>query len=104
MLMQFALSTMREGGAVPKRRESQGKRIEAGEEFGYDCFVSIAEIKAEVDRLTPDERKQLANYLAIKNKMQDPEFVKELSRKIDDTDPTNWVTLEEAEKRLLPNE
>jgi hypothetical protein len=64
--------------------------------------VSIAELKAEVDRLSPDERKQLTAYLVMKNRMQDKEFVKELTRKIDDKDPAHWVTLEEAEKRLFP--
>jgi hypothetical protein len=66
--------------------------------------VSIAELKAEVDRLSPEEREHLAAYLKIRKQMQDKEFVKELSRKIDDKNPANWITLEEAEKRLFPKD
>jgi hypothetical protein len=66
--------------------------------------MSIAELKAEVDRLTPEEREHLAAYLKIRKQMQDKEFVKELSRKIDDKNPANWITLEEAEKRLFPKD
>jgi len=66
--------------------------------------VSIAELKAEVDRLSPEEREHLAAYLKIRKQMQDKEFVKELSRKVDDKNPANWITLEEAEKRLFPKD
>lgn len=66
--------------------------------------MSIAELKAEVDRLSPEEREHLAAYLKIRKQMQDKEFVKELSRKVDDKNPANWITLEEAEKRLFPKD
>ena len=66
--------------------------------------MSIAELKAEVDRLSPEEREHLAAYLKIRKQMQDKEFVKELSRKVDDNNPANWITLEEAEKRLFPKD
>jgi hypothetical protein len=63
--------------------------------------MSIAELKAEVDRLTPEERKQLASYIVAKNQLSRPEVMEELSRKIDDNDP---LTLEEFGKRLGLNE
>lgn len=64
--------------------------------------MSIAELKTEVDRLTPEERKQLTAYLVMKNRMSDEGFAEKLSRKINDNDPAHWITLEEAEKRLFP--
>ena len=66
--------------------------------------MSIAELKAEVDRLSPEQQEYLAAYLKIKKQMQDEEFRKEMTRKINDKNPANWVTLEEAEARLFPKD
>ena len=64
--------------------------------------MSIAELESEVDRLSPEERRQLTAYLITQDRMLDPEFRQELIRKIDDKNPEHWISLEEAEKRLLP--
>jgi len=61
--------------------------------------MSIAELKAEMDRLSPEERKQLTAYLVSKNRPSEEEW-QEISRKIDDNDPSHWLTLEEFGKRL----
>jgi hypothetical protein len=71
--------------------------------FAKVPVMSIAEIKAEVDRLTPEEREELKDYLRTKIRPLTPETLRKLSRKIDDNDPAHWVTLEEAEKRLFPS-
>jgi len=63
--------------------------------------MSIAELKSEVDRLSPEERRQLTAYLVTRDRMLDPEFRQELTRKIDDKSSERWISLEEAEKRLL---
>jgi hypothetical protein len=63
--------------------------------------MSIAELKSEVDRLLPEERRQLTAYLVTRDRMADPEFLQEIARKIDDKDPEHWLSLEEAKKRLL---
>jgi hypothetical protein len=62
--------------------------------------MSIAELKAEVDRLSPEDTKQLMSYIAAKRRLFTPEIIEELSRKIDDKDPSHWLTLEEFGKRL----
>ena len=62
--------------------------------------MSIAELKTEVDRLTPEERKQLTAYLVTKNRPLDPGLRRKLTQKIDDNDPAHWLTLEEFGKRL----
>ncbi len=64
--------------------------------------MGIAELKSEVDRLSPDERRQLTAYLVTRDRMLDPTFQQDLTRKIKDQDPGKWVSLEEAEKQLLP--
>ncbi len=63
--------------------------------------MSLAELKSEVDRLSPEERRQLTAYLVTRDRMLDAEFRQELTRKIDDKGSERWMPLEEAEKRLL---
>jgi hypothetical protein len=65
-------------------------------------IVSIAELKDELDRLSAEERRQLTAYLVTKDRMLDREFSEQIARKIDDQNPARWVSLDEAEKRLLP--
>jgi hypothetical protein len=65
--------------------------------------MSIAELKSEIDRLSPEEIQHLKTYLAVRQDMLDPEFRKRMARKIDDKNPDNWITLEDAEKRLFPS-
>jgi hypothetical protein len=62
--------------------------------------VSFAELKSEVDRLSPEEVQKLKAYLTLKDRMNDPKFMEEIARKINDPDPSRWLTLEEVEKRL----
>jgi hypothetical protein len=62
--------------------------------------MSIAELKAEVDRLTPEEREELRAYLRMKYRPLDPEIRRKLTEKINDNDPAHWLTLEEFGKRL----
>ena len=62
--------------------------------------MSIAELKAEVDRLSTEDRLQLLNYLRPKILPMDAKTRRLLAEKINDNDPAHWVTLEELEKRL----
>jgi hypothetical protein len=66
--------------------------------------VSITELKKEVDRLTPEERTELKAYLGMKYRPLDAETRRKLTEKINDKNPANWIALEEAEKRLFPND
>ena len=62
--------------------------------------MSFAELKNEVDRLSPEERKQLRSYLALKDGISDQDFLKGLEASINDRTPGRWVTLEEFEKHV----
>jgi hypothetical protein len=62
--------------------------------------MSIAELKAEVDRLSPEERTQLRTYLALKDQISETDFLHGLAEKIKDRDPERWLTLEEFEKQV----
>jgi hypothetical protein len=76
-------------------------RLQALRPAGYTARMSVTELKSELDRLSPEELRHITAYLLIRERMQDPEFREEMARKIDDNDPSHWITLEEAEKRLL---
>jgi len=64
----------------------------------YAVAMSIAELKAEVDRLSSDERQQLKAYLTLKDGISNEEFLKGLAEKINDRSPDRWLTIEEFEK------
>ena len=61
--------------------------------------MSIAELKAEVATLSRKERKELAAYLAELDRLFPPKLVKELLKKVNDKDPSRWISLEDAKKR-----
>jgi hypothetical protein len=62
--------------------------------------MSIAELKAEVDRLSSRERHQLRAYLTLKDEISDEEFLKGLADKINDRTPERWLSLEDFEKTV----
>lgn len=63
--------------------------------------MNLTEIKQELQLLSPAERRYLAAFLVTLDCMSDATFRRELTAKIDDRDPQHWVSLEEAEDRLL---
>lgn len=62
--------------------------------------MSIAELKREVDRLSPKQRKQLTAYIVAKNRRMNPELRRKLTEKVNDKNPARWLKLEEVKKRL----
>jgi hypothetical protein len=64
--------------------------------------MSIAELKAEVDRLSAEERYQLRAYLTLKAEISDEDFLKGFAEMINDRTPGRWLTLDEFEKQVAP--
>lgn len=62
--------------------------------------MSLAELKQEMERLTPAERRHLAAHLVALERTDARAFQQELARKVDDRSPDRWLTAEEAESRL----
>jgi len=62
--------------------------------------MSIAELKAEVDRLTAEERNQLRAYLALKDQVSESDFLRGLAEKINDRNPERWLGIEDFERRV----
>jgi hypothetical protein len=68
-------------------------------EVWNDPLMSLAEIKEKVVALDPKDQIQLAAFLAALRMKQAGEW--ETGPISDSSDKTGWISLEEAQKRLL---
>jgi hypothetical protein len=62
--------------------------------------MSMAELMREAANLPPERQDELAAYLLDLRLKRDPAWRTKLTRRIDDKNPDNWVTLEEWKKEL----
>lgn len=62
--------------------------------------MSVNEIMSELERLPLDDRRQLAAFLVTLRHRDLAEYRAAMARKIDDTNPENWLSLEEYDRRL----
>jgi hypothetical protein len=62
--------------------------------------MSIEAIKEELAGLDAEGRQQIIAYLVSINQRENPEYRVKMARKIDDNDPSHWLTLEELDRRL----
>ena len=62
--------------------------------------MSIEAIKQELAELDDDKRHHIMAFLIAIEDKRNPEYMAALARKIDDNDPSHWVTLEEFDRRL----
>jgi hypothetical protein len=62
--------------------------------------MSIEAIKQELAELDADGRRQIIAFLVSINQRENPEYRTKMARKIDDNDPSHWLTLEEFEQKL----
>ena len=53
--------------------------------------MSLAELKQQVAVLPESDKAELSVYLATMLRRDDPAYREELSRRIDDCDPSHWV-------------
>ena len=66
--------------------------------------MSLKELQDEARALDADSRHRLMAFLQTLEDDADEAYRRELARKIDDKNPANWISLEEAKARLLPDE
>ena len=62
--------------------------------------MSMAELMREVAALPQKRQNELAAFLLHLRLQQDPAWRTEMTRRIDDRNPKNWVRLEDLEKSL----
>ena len=70
-------------------------------DFYYNVTqMSLRELKEEVAKLPEQEQAELSAYLEYLLDKRDASFRKDLGRKIADSDPSHWVSLEELKKTV----
>lgn len=62
--------------------------------------MSMADLMREVAALPQKRQNELAAFLLHLRLQQDPAWRTEMTRRIDDRNPKNWVRLEDLEKSL----
>ena len=62
--------------------------------------MSMAELMREIAGLSSKRQNELAAFLLHLRLRHDPAWRSEMTRRIDDRDPKNWVRLEDLEKSL----
>ena len=62
--------------------------------------MSIDAIKQELAGLDDEKRHHIMAFLIAIEDRKNPEYMAAMARKIDDNDPSHWLTLEEFEKEL----
>jgi len=60
----------------------------------------VAAIQKEVETLDPQEQDRLVAFLAILRHSRDPAHRAELTRRLNDQDPSQWISLSEVKERL----
>ena len=62
--------------------------------------MSLAQLKDQAAHLQSAEQRELIAYLISLQTAGSDSFKDTLARKIDDTDPANWVELDDLKKRF----
>ena len=62
--------------------------------------MDLSEIKKEIEALDGPSQREMIGFLLSLQMRRDPEWRAELTRRLADRDPENWITLDDAEERL----
>lgn len=62
--------------------------------------MSLDQLKDQVTNLAPQERRELIAFMISLQTERDDEFKKRLARKIDDSNPAQWIELDDLQKRF----
>jgi len=60
--------------------------------------MSLAEIKSEIAALSAEEKEELRRFLIIEKTRNDPEWAKEMDRRIEDVRAGNYYTKEDLQR------
>ena len=61
--------------------------------------MSLEQLKDQAARLQVIEQRELIAFLISKQTEQDESFKRRLTQKIDQANPSNWIELDELQKR-----
>ena len=59
-------------------------------------IMDLEVVEKEVASWAPEEQDRLAAFLTVLRLKRTPDYVRELTRRLDDRNPTNWVSLDEV--------
>ena len=62
--------------------------------------MNLDQLKNEVRDLTTQEQLQLISHLVELRREREPDYAKEMAKRIDDRSRENWLTIDELEERL----
>ena len=62
--------------------------------------MSVKEIKSEIEALHLEDRRHLAAFLVALRHKDMAEYRSSIARKIDDTSPEHWLSLEDYDQRI----
>jgi hypothetical protein len=62
--------------------------------------VNLDTIQKEIERFSPEEQDQLAACLSVLRLKRNPAHNQQLSDRLADDDPKNWLTVEQLKKKL----
>ncbi len=57
--------------------------------------MDLEVVEKEVANWAPEEQDRLAAFLTVLRLKRTPDHVQELTRRLDDRDPANWMSLDE---------
>ena len=72
----------------------------AGASFEYTSTMSLDQLKREVASLSSQEQAELISYALHLRYAGDPEYRREVTDRLNDSDKSHWLTPEEFERRL----
>jgi Mn-containing catalase len=61
--------------------------------------MSLAQLKDQATHLDVGQQRELIAFLIARQTEHDEDFKRTLAQKIDDTDPSHWVELDDLQKR-----
>jgi len=62
--------------------------------------MSVQEVKDGLAMLSQPQQDEVIAYVLLQREMEDPSFQADLARRMDDKDPSHWLTLEQFEREL----
>lgn len=84
----------------PRRVEGKTGCVRFFMQRRYDGGIMDLEVvEKEVATWVPEDQDRLAAYLTVLRLKRSPDHTRELTRRLDDRDPANWVSLDEVRAR-----
>ena len=62
--------------------------------------MEVGVLKSELEALASKDRRQVIAFLLALEERDNQVYRQELARRIDDKDPTHWISLDELDRRL----